>query len=429
MPSFSSPSRRSSEIPRGQRSRTVSSMRWLHGSGGLTVLILASLLVLRGSAMAFTPSSPLGWINVKADFGATGDGVTDDSPAVQAAVAAAGAGAEVFFPPGVYVIGKTISATNVDGLRLVGAGVDLTIIEASSSMGGLPMIELTNGYNCTVQSLSIWGNEFSAPSAGIESVVDHGLTSHLTIRDVDITTPTLNSMVNGVVFADADGDDQNNENGFFENVEVGNYTHAAYVFGHLNSEIHNFVGGAIGPGPIGVYSVGAGFKMTGTHFGNISQSDIDLTNPPDSGVYTHDVILNGISAEGDAQLLTTGTTLVNVFINGFEANSGYTPGPTINFESPGLLSVSNSKLTGSFVFGNPESKIAITNSELAITSISWAGHMGVSNDCFENLESLLPSGAATISETNPLCGAIDPPRPTPEPTPEPKKCKKHPKKC
>src|SRR5688572_14834729 len=57
-------------------------------------------------------------VNVK-NYGATGDGTTNDQAAIQAAVTAAGNGGCVYFPSGVYRITSEI-ATAAHGIRLVG---------------------------------------------------------------------------------------------------------------------------------------------------------------------------------------------------------------------------------------------------------------------------------------------------------------------
>ncbi|HRK29912.1 MAG TPA: glycosyl hydrolase family 28-related protein [Tepidisphaeraceae bacterium] len=70
------------------------------------------------------------WINVKDDYGATGDGVTDDTAAIQAALDAVvtpifelGYNHNViYFPPGTYRITDTLVLTHGDGVRLVGVG-------------------------------------------------------------------------------------------------------------------------------------------------------------------------------------------------------------------------------------------------------------------------------------------------------------------
>jgi hypothetical protein len=49
----------------------------------------------------------LGWSSV-ADHGAVGDGITDDTAAIEAAIIAAGVGGLVYFPPGRYLVSRTL---------------------------------------------------------------------------------------------------------------------------------------------------------------------------------------------------------------------------------------------------------------------------------------------------------------------------------
>jgi len=64
-------------------------------------------------------SGHIGWFNVKDDFGALGDGITDDTLAIQAAINSACTAfvpptsttarcGIVFFPPGSYLISQTL---------------------------------------------------------------------------------------------------------------------------------------------------------------------------------------------------------------------------------------------------------------------------------------------------------------------------------
>jgi parallel beta-helix repeat protein len=61
-------------------------------------------------------------INVK-DFGATGNGTTDDTAAIQAAITAAPAGAAIYFPRGSY---KAYAVQITKDIRIFGDGMDVT---------------------------------------------------------------------------------------------------------------------------------------------------------------------------------------------------------------------------------------------------------------------------------------------------------------
>lgn len=71
-------------------------------------------------------------LNVK-DYGAVGDGVADDTLAIQAALAAATAAGRghVYLPPGRYLITDTLAVTSK--VWLVGAGTDVSVITSTSA--------------------------------------------------------------------------------------------------------------------------------------------------------------------------------------------------------------------------------------------------------------------------------------------------------
>lgn len=68
-------------------------------------------------------SGDLGWINVK-DYGAVGDGVTNDGSAINSAIAALNAAGRgvLYFPPGDYLVSAGLTAITADGIAL-GAGI------------------------------------------------------------------------------------------------------------------------------------------------------------------------------------------------------------------------------------------------------------------------------------------------------------------
>ena len=74
-------------------------------------------------------------INVK-DFGAVGDGVTDDTSAVQAAVdlAESGGGGVIFFPAGTYLVSTQLTIVDA-AVRFLGAGAEVSILRFSGVNG------------------------------------------------------------------------------------------------------------------------------------------------------------------------------------------------------------------------------------------------------------------------------------------------------
>jgi hypothetical protein len=80
----------------------------------LTAGLIAPALVLGPSAQAAA------WISVR-DCGAVGDGVTNDAPAIRAALLAMPQGGTLFFGPGVYAIEEEIEGTSNAVLKGAGA--------------------------------------------------------------------------------------------------------------------------------------------------------------------------------------------------------------------------------------------------------------------------------------------------------------------
>ena len=103
-----------------------------------------------------------GAVSVKA-FGAKGDGATDDRAAFQAAFDAAASGnAELYVPPGTYVIAAPPRALFALALRgtvhLRGAGQDRTVLQQAAGAG--PSVRLINvsGDRIVIEDLTIDGN-------------------------------------------------------------------------------------------------------------------------------------------------------------------------------------------------------------------------------------------------------------------------------
>lgn len=101
------------------------------GTAGKGARMVAYVLRLAGSVWRSVEAKLSDTISVK-DFGAVGDGVTDDTAALQAALTAA-AGRRLFAPGGTYIASPLVIYS---GTTLVGEGPGATIIKAKSTLPG-----------------------------------------------------------------------------------------------------------------------------------------------------------------------------------------------------------------------------------------------------------------------------------------------------
>lgn len=103
--------------------------------------------------LAQSSAKPPSWTNVK-DLGAKGDGLTDDSASINAAIAA-GAGGVVYFPKGTYLI-KQLS-TPAANTRIIGDGKGVTILKRNRSTNDAYLLLLGNP-GSSLSNLTIDGN-------------------------------------------------------------------------------------------------------------------------------------------------------------------------------------------------------------------------------------------------------------------------------
>src|SRR5258708_5906149 len=94
-------------------------------------------------------------------YGAKGDGTTDDTAAIQAAITAAqnAGGGFVLLPPSTYIISSPLTIT-ADNISLVGMG-ESSILTPAAGFSGAAMIYYAGGtgiHRLTIKDISLWGS-------------------------------------------------------------------------------------------------------------------------------------------------------------------------------------------------------------------------------------------------------------------------------
>lgn len=127
-------------------------------------------------------------VSVK-DFGAAGDGITDDTAAIQAAVNS-GAGGVVFFPEGIYLISDAISVPANTHLQGTGVGSvikSLTLVNGGSGFG-CRQLDIRAVAGVRVSDIKFDGGSLTGLTAGMRSILCYEATDYI-IQDCVFVTP------------------------------------------------------------------------------------------------------------------------------------------------------------------------------------------------------------------------------------------------
>ncbi|WP_162944326.1 glycosyl hydrolase family 28-related protein [Paenibacillus aceti] len=123
----------------------------------LMIIVVCGLLFpLSGHVATISAAASSKVLNVK-DYGARGDGSTDDTAAVQQALdAAAGRGGQVYFPAGTYSVNPEKTLTVEGNTTIIGDGTS-SVIQASKRSFGWEMMRAT-GSQIEIRNISLDGN-------------------------------------------------------------------------------------------------------------------------------------------------------------------------------------------------------------------------------------------------------------------------------
>jgi hypothetical protein len=174
--------------------------------------------------MSYIALVPATFFNVK-QYGALGNGTTDDTAAVQAAITAAAGGGVVFFPSGSYIINSPLNLSN-NNVRLQGAQQSTLYIGASFS--GSNLINIT-GQTCSVVDLNIRGVSTTYTSNPAADAIQITSSRGCLVRDV------VCSFINGYGIQSTSGASVSNDNTNIDGAHVYNGKAGIHILGNAGS--------------------------------------------------------------------------------------------------------------------------------------------------------------------------------------------------
>jgi hypothetical protein len=189
------------------------------------------------------------------DYGAVGDGVTDDTDAINAAITAANTiagsdvlGSAIYFPPGRYIVTETFTLPNY--ITLKGDSRYTTTIYFSATSGRL--FECINGYGIGFQDLRVSLPLVSSPSTVTAFYLSNcfRFTFQRVIIDGNHTVSTPDPQSTGIELRDNSGDSR------IIDCDINNLG-----VGIRTSSIQNYVMGSVfGVNKYGIWGDGGTFS-------------------------------------------------------------------------------------------------------------------------------------------------------------------------
>ena len=175
-------------------------------------------------------------VNVK-DFGAVGDGVTDDTAAIQAAIDSAAAlnnGGSVFLPTGVYLVSSSLTWKPKVSFELDKGA----IIRASASLSAA-IIEVPNGASNRISRVSLRGGQLDCAFNAAHALRLRDF-QQIDISDFDIVRCDFEAIYIGDAGQSASCYELNVRNGFIRRNDVSNPITSESPYGIYSDTSANF---------------------------------------------------------------------------------------------------------------------------------------------------------------------------------------------
>jgi hypothetical protein len=320
-------------------------------AGGAGLLFQATFRASGTGAVDRSAMSKLRDVVSVKDFGAVGDGTTDDTAAIQAAIAALpSTGGTLDFPTSNYKLGTftiskpvwirfyggtvtvtgTITFSNTSGIRLDGSGVNLGASATSFLWAGNatdPMFMLDDVSRSSFSNFAVKSSSSAPLADAFQSV--NGSGSSIAPRARRFSNIRIDGTNSGGLtgagfhWALGAGGNADNADDVWDNVQVANYSANAFQFDHSQSFGHQFFGCRCEGNSLGascISTASAGFFWYGGFSGGNTTADFNLTGV----VAGHTTLISGLDSESSSRLLTTAgpnSTYVPVTIEGIRWTS------------------------------------------------------------------------------------------------------------
>jgi len=262
-------------------------------------------------------------VSVK-DFGAVGDGFTDDTVAIQAAIAAAD---NLYWPEGTYLVNTASNAmvpTSKTGMWWSGYGATIKAKDGATAAGNALMLRLFNCTDVVIEGLTLDGNRdnrsaFASSSHCIQ--INDG--DNITLRDVVVknstydgiyvrgTTPGTESTYPTKILLDNVVVDNAYRNGL-SLIGANGVTIRGGRFTNTNGTAPQ-AGIDIEPNPSDTYSV-KNVLIDGAHFENNTGTGITITG--NSGLLSENIRIVNCSGALNEECLLLAAYTSNLIVDG-----------------------------------------------------------------------------------------------------------------